>query len=65
MSRPHREPRVKREVEVKKEEVQKESDDDDGKSEEAAVAGDDPVRVYETDYVRPSHRPVSGLKGCE
>ena len=35
-------------------------DDDGGESEEAAVAGADPVRVYETDYVRPSHRPVSG-----
>ena len=42
------------------EEVQEESDVDD-ESLEAAVAGDDPVGVYEAErYLPPSSRPVSG-----
>jgi hypothetical protein len=60
MSRPRRESRVKREV-VVKEEVQEVSDDDGGEGEEAAVEGDDPVGVYETEeHVPPSRCPVSG-----
>jgi len=63
MSRPHCKTPVKHEVLVKEEEAQEESDDDKGGtvSEEAAVAGDDLVRVYETErYLPPSSRPVSG-----
>ena len=61
MSRPHRKTPVKCEVDVKEEEVQVESDDIGDDSEEAAVAGDDPVRVYETEeHVPPSRRLVSG-----
>jgi hypothetical protein len=61
MSRPRRESRVKREVVVKEEEVQEERDDADGESEEAAVAGDDLIRVYKAGRENwPSSRPVSG-----
>ena len=59
MSRPRRDPAVKREV-VVKEEVEDEIDDGGESGNEAEVGGDDPVGVYETGYVRPSHRPVSG-----
>ena len=59
MSRPRRDPPVKREVVVKEEEVEAESDDG-GESEGAEVEGDDPVGVYETEHVMPSKRPVSG-----
>ena len=60
MSRPLRKTPVKHEVLIK-EEAQEESDDVGGESEEAAVAGDDPVRVYETEeHVPPSRRLVSG-----
>ena len=60
MSRPRRDPPVKREVVVKEEEVDEEESDDGGESEGAAVVDDDPVGVYEAEYVMPSKRPVRG-----
>ncbi len=65
MSRPRRDPPVKREVVVKEEEVDEEESDGGGESEGAGVGGDDPVGVYEVErHVKPSSRPVSGC-WCE